>query len=463
MHEFLVSVAAFIVLVGVMVFVHELGHFVVAKLCGVRVEAFSLGFGPRLFGFKIGETDYKVCLLPLGGFVKMTGETESGLTGSPIRTSDGGDEVASDPRAFTSRPRWQRMLIGVAGPCFNFLLTLGLMWFYFAFINEVPAGMVKSTTVEWVTPNSPSAIAGIQSGDVIVQFDSVKNPDWDAVQEQAILNANQMVPVAVERGGNTFQLSLHIPASAKSDTFSLSDAGISPQFSDGPIGVLRVQPGTPAEQSGLLNGDAIESVDGHAFHSVNTLLDYMQAGAGKPMALTVLRKGVTLQLVATPARLDSSTWKLGFAPVPIPIREEPLSLVSAGGKSLVYFKTNALLVGEILERLFTHRLSVKQMMGPVGIAQAAGEVAETEGWQPKFQLASEISLQLGILNLLPFPILDGGMILLLLIESLLRHDISLVIKERIYTAAFVVLMAFVAFTIFNDVSRLQLFTHVVKP
>ena len=145
MHEFLVSAAAFIVLVGVMVFVHELGHFVVAKLCGVRVEAFSFGFGPRLFGFKIGETDYKVCLLPLGGFVKMTGETESGLTGNP--SEDNTQEAANDPRAFTARPRWQRMLIGVAGPCFNFLLTLGLMWFYFAFINEVPAGMVKSTTV----------------------------------------------------------------------------------------------------------------------------------------------------------------------------------------------------------------------------------------------------------------------------------------------------------------------------
>jgi regulator of sigma E protease len=461
MHEFLVSAAAFIVLVGVMVIVHELGHFVVAKLCGVRVEAFSLGFGPRLFGFKIGETEYKVCLLPLGGFVKMTGETESGLTGNP--SEDNTQEAINDPRAFTSRPRWQRMLIGVAGPCFNFLLALGLMWFYFAFINEVPAGMVKSTTVEWVNPSSAAAVAGIQSGDIIVQFDTVRNPDWDAVLEQAVLNANQMVPIAVERGGNTLQLSLHVPASAKSDTFSLSDAGLSPQLSDGPIGVLRVQPGTPAEQAGLLDGDAIEAVDGHAFHSVSTLLDYMQAGAGKPLALTVLRKGATLQLVATPGKLDSTSWKLGFAPVPTPIRDEPLSLASAGGKSLVYFKTNALLVGEILERLFTHRLSVKQMMGPVGIAQAAGEVAEMDGWQPKFQLASEISLQLGILNLLPFPILDGGMILLLLIESVLRHDISLVIKERIYTAAFVVLMAFVAFTIFNDVSRLQLFTHVVKP
>jgi regulator of sigma E protease len=461
MHEFLVSAASFIVLIGVMVIVHELGHFTVAKLCNVRVEAFSLGFGPRLFGFRIGETDYKVCLLPLGGFVKMTGETESGLTGNP--SEDNTQEAISDPRAFTARPRWQRMLIGVAGPCFNFLLTLGLMWFYFAFINEVPAGMVKSTTVEWVTPNSAAAVAGIQSGDVIIQFDSVKNPDWEAVLEQAVLNANQAVPVAVQRGGNTLQLSMHVPASAKSDTFSLNDAGLSPQLSDGPIGVLRVQPGTPAEQAGLLEGDAIEAVDGHAFHSVNTLLDYMQAGAGKPLALTVLRKSVTLQLVATPARLDSSTWKLGFAPVLTPMRDEPLSLASAGAKSLSFFKTNALLVGEILDRLFTHRLSMKQMMGPVGIAQAAGEVAEMDGWQPKFQLASEISLQLGILNLLPFPILDGGMILLLLIESVLRHDISLVIKERIYTAAFVVLMAFVAFTIFNDVSRLQLFTHVVKP
>ena len=461
MHEFLVSAASFIVLIGVMVIVHELGHFTVAKLCNVRVEAFSLGFGPRLFGFKIGETEYKVCLLPLGGFVKMTGETESGLTGNP--SEDNTQEAISDPRAFTARPRWQRMLIGVAGPCFNFLLTLGLMWFYFAFINEVPEGMVKSTTVEWVTPNSAAAVAGIQSGDVINQFDGVKNPDWEAVLEQAILNANQMVPVAVERGGNTLQLSLHVPASAKSDTFSLSDAGLSPQLSDGPIGVLRVQPDTPAAQAGLLEGDSIEAVDGHAFHSVNTLLDYMQAGAGKPLALTVLRKGTTLQLVATPARLDSTSWKLGFAPVLTPMRDEPLSITSAGVKSLVFFKTNALLVGEILDRLFTHRLSVKQMMGPVGIAQAAGEVAEMDGWQPKFQLASEISLQLGILNLLPFPILDGGMILLLLIESVLRHDISLVIKERIYTAAFVVLMAFVAFTIFNDVSRLQLFTHVVKP
>ena len=457
MHEFLVSAAAFIVLVGAIIVVHEGGHFVVAKLCRVRVEAFSIGFGPRLFGFKIGDTEYKVCLLPLGGFVKMTGETESGLTGSP---SDG-QEPVEDPGAFTAHPRWQRMLIGVAGPTFNFLLTLSLMWFYFAFINEVPAATVKTTSVEWVTPGSAAATAGIETGDEIVSFDNIKNPDWEIVYDHIRLNANQVVPVAVERGGNTLQLSLRVPASAKSDEFDLTDAGISPQYLPGPIAVAEVQPGLPAEQAGLRGGDAIEAVDGHAFHSVNTLLAYMQAGMGKPLTLTVLRNGANLQITATPTKLDTR-WMLGFSTTQIPIRDEPLSFVSAAGKSLSFFKNNSLLVGEVLNRLFTHRLSVTQMMGPVGIAKAAGEAAQMDGWYPKFGLASEISLQLGILNLMPFPILDGGMILLLLIESVLRQDISMTIKERIYQAAFVVLMAFIAFTIFNDVSKLQLFTHV-KP
>jgi regulator of sigma E protease len=458
MHDFLVSAAAFIVLVGAIIVVHEGGHFIVAKLCRVRVEAFAIGFGPRLFGFKIGETEYKVCLLPLGGFVKMTGESpEQNLEAPGTRV----EIPAGDPGAFTAHPRWQRMLIGVAGPTFNILLTLGLMWFYFAFINEVPAVTVKTTSVEWVTPGSAAATAGIEAGDVITSIDDIKNPDWDAVIEQAALNANQTVPIAVDRGQETLSLSLRVPAGAKSGNFDLSEVGISPQLAYGPIGVQRVQPGTPAEQAGLRDGDAIEAVDGLAFHSVNTLLDYMQAGKGKPLTLTVLRNGATLTIVATPAKLDT-TWKLGFAPVLTPMRDEPLSLASAAGKSLGFFKSNSLLVGEILNRLFTHRLSVKQMMGPVGIAQAAGEAAETDGWYPKFGLASLISLQLGILNLMPFPILDGGMILLLLIESALRHDISVTIKERIYQAAFVALMAFIAFTIFNDVSKLQLFTHV-KP
>jgi regulator of sigma E protease len=456
MHEFLVSAAAFIVLVGVMVVVHEFGHFVVAKLCGVRVEAFSFGFGPRLFGVKYGETDYKVSLLPLGGYVKMTGESPEQNLEAP---GSGAEPVKDDPGAFTSHPRWQRILIGLAGPVANLVLVMVLMMIYFSFINEVPSETVKTTTVDWVQPESAAAAAGLQTGDTILGFDGVNHPDWDVVYERFKLNANQMVPVTVGRAGQTMQLSLLVPASAKSDSFDLSDAGISPQILPGPIGVEQVQPDTPAEQAGLRGGDQIESVDGMSFHFVNTLLAYMQWEKGKPMTLEVLRKGATIQMVATPAKRDSGGFKLGFIASSPPYREAPLSFVAAWGKSAGFFKDNSVLVGEVLQRLFTHRLSVSQLMGPVGIARAAGEVTEMKGWLPKFTLAGQISLQLGILNLLPFPILDGGMILFLLVESALRRDISLAIKERIYTAAFVVIVAFIVFTVFNDVSKLPLFMH----
>ncbi|MGA3129446.1 MAG: RIP metalloprotease RseP [Terracidiphilus sp.] len=461
MHQFLISAAAFIVLVGVIVVLHELGHFIVAKLCGVRVEAFSFGFGPRLFGFKYGDTDYKVCLLPLGGFVKMAGEAaEQNLEvggAQPAAQTD----PASDPGSLLAKPRWQRMLIGLAGPTVNLLLALVLMFVYYALFNEVPSVTVNTTTVEWVTPGSAAATAGLQTGDTILAFDGVNHPDWETVYERSKLNANQIVPVQVQRGGSAISLSLHVPSSAKSDTFDLSDMGVSPQFLPGPIEVAQVQPDSVAEHAGLRDGDHIAAVDGHAFHSTNTLLAYMQWEKGKPLTLEVERNGATLQLAATPTETDG-TWRLGFTWQPVPVRDQPLPFFAAWDKSFGFFKSNSLLVAEVLDRLFTHRLSMSQLMGPVGIAKAAGEAAQMDGWMPKFGLASEISLQLGILNLLPFPILDGGMILLLLIESALRHDISLVIKERIYTAAFVVLMAFFAFVLFNDVSRLGLFTHV-KP
>ncbi len=478
MHAFLVSAAAFIVLIGIMVVVHELGHFIVAKLCRVRVEAFSVGFGPRLFGFKYGETDYKVCLLPVGGFVKMTGESpEQNLEtpGKPVfqrvLESDLSREMGAapaadlgtsdDPGAFTSHPRWQRMLIGVAGPAANFILALLLMVFYFGWINEVASVQVKNTTIEWVTPGSAAALAKLEPGDVLQQFDGVSNPDWDQVYTHIKVNANQWVPVTVERGGQTLLLSLHIPASAKSDDFDLSDAGILPELLSGPIPVQTVDPDTPAERAGLHAGDMIEAIDGHPFHNVTTLLAYMQTGQGKPLTLTVLRKGATLTLDATPTKLDSG-WKLGFVVATPPSHSQPLPLGQAITKAIGFCKDNSTLVLEFLKHLFTHRVSVSQIQGPVGIARMAGEAAEMRGWYPKFDLSAEVSLQLGILNLLPFPILDGGLILFLIIESVLRHDINLVIKERIYQAAFVVLMMFMVFIIFSDVSKLPMFTHI-KP
>ena len=220
MHDFLVSTVAFIVLIGLMVLVHEFGHFLVAKLCGVRVERFSIGFPPRLFGFKIGDTDYCISATPLGGYVKMTGENMPGEN----MQMEGADQdpieaQKEDPGALTSHPRWQRILIAMAGPVANFVLALVLMFVYFGWINEVPVVQVKSTTLDWVVPGTAAAQAGMQPGDVIERFASIKNPSWNQVYVQIKINANEQVPVVVDRDNKTVDLSLQVPASAKSDRF----------------------------------------------------------------------------------------------------------------------------------------------------------------------------------------------------------------------------------------------------
>jgi regulator of sigma E protease len=450
MHDFLIAAAAFVVLVGVMVVVHEFGHFAVAKFFKVRVEAFSFGFGPRLFGYKYGDTDYKVCLLPLGGFVKMTGENP-------------GEEPVDDPGAFTSHPRWQRMLIGVAGPAANFVLAFVLMIFYFGWINEVPD--IKTTTLEWVTPNSLADQAGLRPGDIVQQFGSVAHPDWETFHDLARENQDRTVPITVDRNGQLIRTAVHMPARDGGKEFDVTTGGIFVQLVNSPIDVDEVVAGSPAEQAGLKAGDSILNADGHVFHTVETLLDYLQVGKGRPITLMVARKGaVPVPIVVHPSIQDSE-WRLGFKPLrpdDPPVRVKPLSFADAVHESGNFSSENFVMILEVLQKLVTHQVSVKQLSGPVGIAVAAGQAAKTRYWYPKFVLAAGISINLGIINLLPFPILDGGMILLLLIECTIRRDISMNVKERIYQAAFVMLMAFFAFVIFNDVSKLSFFTQL-KP
>lgn len=467
MHQFLVSAVAFIVLVGLMVVVHELGHFIVAKLCGVRVEAFSFGFGPRLFGFKYGDTDYKVCLLPLGGFVKMTGENpgdQATLPDTPENYQGPGPEsLAVDPGSFMAHPRWQRMLIGVAGPLFNFVLAFILMLVYFGVINEVPD--IGTTKLEWVTPGSPADQAGLKPGDIIRRFDNIQNPDFESFHERAGSDQNTTVPVTLERNGVAVQTSLHLPGGLDAADYDLSKAGIFMQYVPSPIGIRQLAPGSPAERAGLQAGDSITAVDGYHFHTVMPLLDYMQSGKGKPITLTVVRNGATLPPVVVHPYTQDSQWRLGFIPAQpadVPVRIQPMSVSTAFAASKDFCAQNSVLIVNVLQKLLTHKVSVNQLSGPVGIAVAAGEAAQAKQWYPKFGLAAGISLNLGILNLLPFPILDGGLILLLMIESVMRRDISMIVKERIYQAAFVVLIAFFAFIMFNDVSKLPIFTHM-KP
>jgi len=451
MHVFLVSVAAFVILLGIMVVVHEFGHFAVAKLCGVRVEAFSVGFGPRLLGIKIGDTDYKICALPFGGYVKMTGETPDSSQEEIAETA------APDPGAFTSHPRWQRMLIGLAGPLANFLLAFVAMAFYYNWINEVPS--FKTISIEWVQQDSSAGQAGIEPGDSIVGFDGVDNPSWDQLEIRANRKMGQYVPVSVERDGKTVQTSMLVPPPVRGkDTEPLAQSGIYLHLIDAPIVVNDVVPGAPAQQAGLHSGDKILAVDGHSFHTLEPLLAYLQSGRGKPVVLTVERNGATIPPVTVHPSIQASEWRMGFTakrPPDIPMHEEPLPFMTAVEKSESFCADSSLLILDVLRGIFTRKVSVSQLSGPVGIARMAGEAAEMNGWSPKFGLASEISLNLGILNLLPFPILDGGMILLLLIESGIRRDINMLVKERIYQAAFVMLVAFAAFIIFNDITKLR--------
>ena len=460
LHGFVVAVIAFVVLIGVMVFVHEFGHFIVAKLFRVRVESFAIGFGPRLFGFKRGDTDYKVCLLPLGGYVSMTGES---LPGENMKLSaEGKEEIEAhkaDPGALTSHPRWQRMLIGVAGPVSNFILAFVLMAFYYTFINEEPKYVVSTTTIEWVVPGSQAAKAGLQPGDVFERFGNIEKPDWMDVAGQAGQNLGRTVQVTVERGGKPAQYTLQIPEMAKGHDFDFADVGILPERNLGPIGVVEIQAGSPAAQAGLQAGDQIETVDGLPFHFVETMIAYLQAYPGKQVALSVLRNGTHLSMTAQPEK-QATGWRLGFTSANPPMTQNPQPVGKALAMSKDFCVKNSTLIVNVLGGLFTRKVAVSQLSGPIGIARMAGQAAEARGWLPMFWTASAISLNLGIVNLLPFPILDGGMILLLLIEGAMRHDISLAVKERIYQAAFVVLVVFFAFIIFNDVTKLPLFTHV---
>jgi regulator of sigma E protease len=461
MHEFLVSIGAFIVLIAVMVVVHEFGHFAVAKLCKVRVEAFSFGFGPRLFGFKYGDTDYKVCLLPLGGFVKMAGENFAEVGDAAAGQANIAPE--DDPGSFTAHPRWQRMIIGLAGPFANFALAFVLMVFYFNFINEVPS--IHPIVVEWVGEGSAAAQAGIEPGDIVSSFATVNQPSWFQIQTIAGQHVNQTVPLTVDRGGKSLPLALRLSGKGKGAQYDLTEAGLFLQIVQSPIKVVSTPSNEPAAQAGLRGGDLILAIDGHAFHTLEPVVAYLQAGRGKPVTLTVSRNGQVIAPLVVQPSIQDSMWRLGFVyepPAEGPTQNEPMGFLQSVTESSDFCAENSTLILGVLDKLFTHKVSVSQLSGPVGIARVAGDAAEMKGWSPKFGLAATISLNLGILNLLPFPILDGGMILFLLIESVIRRDIGINVKERIYQAAFVVLAAFFLLVTFNDVSKLPFFTHL-KP
>jgi regulator of sigma E protease len=443
----------FAVVLGIMVVVHELGHFIVAKLCGVRVEAFAIGFGKRLFGFVYNGTDYCVNLVPLGGYVKMAGEMP------------GETQHSNDPGELQNHPRWQRTLIAVAGPVANFILAFALLAGVYMTDNQVSAFFVQPAVVDYVSPGSQIAKTGVQSGDRIVYFDNQSNPTWGDLQERALVNANRETPFSYIHDGHRVDSKLFVEVKDpnRPEDFDFRDLGIVPVEQTNPVEVQSLpDKTTPAARAGLLPGDVILSADNQRPHSVDALLAYLQDRAGKPALIIVRRavqdaKPVLFPVPITPILGDGprgKEWMLGFHPVQIPVTVKPMRLAAAMQASLTENLKNSKMIFDVLHRLLTRQVSVKSLASPVGMSVQVNEAFEMPGYFPIIATMAMISLNLGIFNLLPIPILDGGMIAFLFIESLIRRDLNQQVKERVYQVAFVCLVLFAAVVIFNDITKL---------
>lgn len=440
------------IVLGIMVLVHEFGHFAVAKLCGIRVETFSIGFGKRLIGFRRGDTDYRLSLLPLGGYVKMSGDNPG--------------EAPTDPGDFNAHPRWQRMLVALAGPFANFILALGLMTGVSMLHNEVQEYISGPALTDYIPANTPASRTGIQSGDLIVHYDTVENPTWDQVAIRSVLNLNHNIAFSYMHDGQRVDTKLFVEAKGGPDNFSLDRVGLVPKMQNVPVKVDALEPNMPAARAGLKPGDAIVTIDGLHLHSVPALLAYLQDQAGKPASLVVNRNGQMIPIQITPQLAEvgdgSKDYRMGFHPVQPPVKVQHLPFGKAVAASWEYNKKGSMLIVEVLKRMFTRQVSVRSLSGPIGIGQQIHEAAAMPGWMPLIGLMAYISLNLGIFNLLPIPILDGGMILFLVVESIMRRDLNQQLKERVYQVAFVCILVFAAMVIFNDITKLGLFSKV-KP
>ena len=440
----LYTVAGAVLVLGVMILVHEFGHFAAAKLLGVRVEVFSLGFGKRLFGFRHGDTDYRVSALPLGGYVKMTGVNAVEMP------EEREANAPPDSGEFLGHPRWQRLIIAVAGPAANMVLAVGLLTVVFAVHHEIPYGIYKPAVVGWCQPGYPAAEAGVKAGDLILQLGDTENPTWQDVHDKILISPSQPVALRVKRGEQVLNLTLMPKAEGKQQ---VGDAGWQPQQ---PFVVTGLEQNMPGVQAGMQIGDEILSANGEPIHATGAMQAYLQTTKGKPVALEILRHGKEMTLMVTPmlSVIDAQTqvYRIGFISEPTEI--EKLPLPQAFSRSLDECRKLSGLVLDLLGRMAERKVSVKQMSGPIEIVRISGEMVHHSSINDLMEFMSMISLQLGLFNLLPIPILDGGLIAMLLVESVMRRDINEGIKVRLYQAAFVCLVLFAGMVIFNDVVKM---------
>jgi regulator of sigma E protease len=436
--DFIRSVAAVAVMLGIMILVHEYGHFVVARAFGVRVDVFSIGFGPRIFGWRRGQTDYRLSILPLGGYVKMAGD-------NPV------DERTGAPDEFLSKPRWQRACIAAAGPVTNILSAIVLTVGLFAFYGVLEAAYLSQpAVVAGVLKNSAAAKAGVQAGDKIVAVNGKPVATWENAQQ--FIRA--LVPgtsgsIVFERNGEKIVQSFAAPAATE------SLVGIS-GYPSLKFTVDVPTPGLPAERAGLEPDDEILSLNGQPVESWYGFSEKIQAAGGQPIDLLVRRGDKQIHLTINAVQMEQSdgtrAWKIGVSPRPASILRR-LPLQEAVVEGVVYNTRFAAAILGGIGQLIAGRVSLKEMEGPVGIGRHAGQAAK-RGAYDFIELMALISLNLAILNLLPIPILDGGHILLLGLESIRQRDFSIAFKERFVQVGMVFLLLLFGIVMYNDLLKL---------
>ena len=435
----------FLILIGVMILIHELGHFWAARFFDVRVETFSFGFGPRLFGFRRGETDYRVsAVFFLGGFVKMAGELP-------------GDESANDPRGFQAKPRWQRLIIVLGGPLMNVVLAVALLTGLYMVKYQKVVDADNGAVIGSVAPNTPAAKAGIQEGDRIVKLERKRNPTWDDIILKEVESASRPMHLTIQRNGP------HGPNGKDFDTTvtpvldERSGAGTAGWFEKGEVQLGPVTAGMPAQKVGLQQGDLIQSAGGHPIHATVRFHEVIRGSGGKPVSIEFQRNGKPMQVTVQPVWSGAdgpARWVIGAYVEPkLNIVTSRLSLPNALRQSVGENVRSAGLIFQVLEGVIERRISAKLLSGPVGIAQMSGQAAKA-GPSAFIAFMAMVSLNLAVINLMPLPILDGGSVVMLVIEMVMRRDLSMSVKEAVFKVGFVFIMMLVAFVLYNDITKI---------
>jgi regulator of sigma E protease len=427
-------ILSFVFVLGVLIFVHELGHFLMARRIGVRVLTFSLGFGPKLVSVRRGDTEYCVSAIPLGGYVKMAGENPE-----EVRTG------ASDE--FLSKTKWQRFQVLIMGPVMNLVLAVVVMAVVLYQGAQVPAYDELPVIAGSFLKNSVAQAAGMQPGDRIVTVDGTPVDTWEDFSLVILGKAKRQTTVVVDRGGQPVELHMVPAAEGK---WELGSIGVLPVINPQVAGV---EHGSPAQAAGLQTGDVILAAGGERGVSDKRLIELIRASEGKPLTLEVKRNGKIQSLTVTPEKIRD-TVMIGAQLNPFELRRVNPGVFEAIKMSFAQNWTWGKMIVQTLAGLFTRDTSVKQLMGPVAIAQVTRDAAETS-WVALFGLMAMISLNLGLLNLMPIPVLDGGHIAILALEGISRRDFSMKVKEKMLLAGFVLLLMLMVTVIYNDLTRIQ--------